>query len=381
MKILFICGSLEPGRDGVGDYVRRLAAEIIRCGHQATIIALNEKHLKSSSIEKQYDGEIALQVLRIPTIWPANRRFDFAKDWIGDFNPEWISLQFVPYSFNNKGFSFGLGKRLKKIGGHCQWHIMFHELWAGRDENSDWKRYFVSGLQKLLIKRMTNCLSPSVIHTHLPVFYFKLKQFDWNIKKLPLFSNIEVTKATKNNDNKEIFRIGFFSQVEATEPIMSFLSILGKKASSMSLEVEILLIGGNEARMKQVGHAFETIKNLRKPVKYTGFLKNEELSVIIQSCTIGVTPIPRHGLGKSGSVAAFISHKIPVAALNCHFLYKATEIGFFDDDLCAAIITEPDFHQIEIAENAARIASDKIQLSKIAETFLSDLERSIISRN
>lgn len=27
MTILFLCGSLEPGRDGVGDYTRRLAGD------------------------------------------------------------------------------------------------------------------------------------------------------------------------------------------------------------------------------------------------------------------------------------------------------------------------------------------------------------------
>lgn len=32
MRLAFICVSLEPGRDGVGDYTRSLAAECIRQG-------------------------------------------------------------------------------------------------------------------------------------------------------------------------------------------------------------------------------------------------------------------------------------------------------------------------------------------------------------
>ena len=32
MKIVFICGCLEPGKDGVGDYTRRLSAELIDHG-------------------------------------------------------------------------------------------------------------------------------------------------------------------------------------------------------------------------------------------------------------------------------------------------------------------------------------------------------------
>ena len=46
MKIAFLCGSLEPGFDGVGDYVRMLASEVIVQGHQAVIVAINDTHLK-----------------------------------------------------------------------------------------------------------------------------------------------------------------------------------------------------------------------------------------------------------------------------------------------------------------------------------------------
>ena len=34
MKIVFICGSLEPGRDGVGDYVWRLSSEFRLIGKE-----------------------------------------------------------------------------------------------------------------------------------------------------------------------------------------------------------------------------------------------------------------------------------------------------------------------------------------------------------
>jgi hypothetical protein len=40
LNIVFLCGSLQPGRDGVGVYTRRLAGEVIRQGHQASIISL-----------------------------------------------------------------------------------------------------------------------------------------------------------------------------------------------------------------------------------------------------------------------------------------------------------------------------------------------------
>ena len=42
MKIAFICGSIEPGRDGVGDYTRRLAIELIKNSYEVAVIALHE---------------------------------------------------------------------------------------------------------------------------------------------------------------------------------------------------------------------------------------------------------------------------------------------------------------------------------------------------
>ena len=44
MNILFICGSAEPGKDGVGDYTRRLCGELLRTGHRTRILALCDNH-------------------------------------------------------------------------------------------------------------------------------------------------------------------------------------------------------------------------------------------------------------------------------------------------------------------------------------------------
>ena len=61
LKVLFICGGLHPGADGVGDYVRRLAAELICQGHLAGIIALNDAHTNLEINDYQQEGG-----LRIP---------------------------------------------------------------------------------------------------------------------------------------------------------------------------------------------------------------------------------------------------------------------------------------------------------------------------
>jgi hypothetical protein len=42
MKILFLTGSLEPGKDGVGDYTRLLANECGERGHEVFLLGLND---------------------------------------------------------------------------------------------------------------------------------------------------------------------------------------------------------------------------------------------------------------------------------------------------------------------------------------------------
>ena len=103
MKILFICGSLEPGKDGVGDYTRRLAGELIKQNTVIEIISLNDKYIKQIWEGTQEDGVQRIPVLRLPASCPWDKRLQKAKERIDSFEPEWLSLQYVAFAFNNKG--------------------------------------------------------------------------------------------------------------------------------------------------------------------------------------------------------------------------------------------------------------------------------------
>src|SRR5690606_2366760 len=128
------------------------------------------------------------------------------------------------------------------------------------------------------------------------------------VSPLPLFSNIEVTKERNNPEETCIFRVGFFSQAEISDSIAEFLESLAREVVLKGLTLEVLLIGGSEEPMNRIKNKIEDIKGYRNAVRITGFLCAEELSKALCGCTIGVSPVPRHSLGKSGSVAAFIAH-------------------------------------------------------------------------
>ena len=129
MRILFICPSLELERDGVGDCSRRLAEELVNQGHGCALVALNDQHLPLG--EQQLAQEAGLQVLRLSAglIW--EQRMTRARQFLEQYQPDWLSLQFVPYGFHRKGFCFGLVSRLLSITRGSRRHVFFHELSVG----------------------------------------------------------------------------------------------------------------------------------------------------------------------------------------------------------------------------------------------------------
>ena len=117
MTIIFLCGSLEPGSDGVGDYIRKLSAALLKMGHMVAAIALNDRQIRLLEEGHQAEDNLQIPVLRIPSLLPHAEKFRLASGFIEKWKPDWLSLQFVPYAFHEKGIPFGWARKLKQLGG------------------------------------------------------------------------------------------------------------------------------------------------------------------------------------------------------------------------------------------------------------------------
>jgi hypothetical protein len=102
VKILFIAGSLEPGKDGVGDYAQTLGDECRRLGHETFLMSLND-----SWIDKPSRGN---RSLCLPSTMPWVSRIKTGRTFVAENHPDLVSLQYVPYSFHPAGLSFALPK-------------------------------------------------------------------------------------------------------------------------------------------------------------------------------------------------------------------------------------------------------------------------------
>jgi glycosyltransferase involved in cell wall biosynthesis len=367
MTILFLCGGLQPGKDGVGDYSRRLAGELNRHGNECSIIAMNDADSPQVLEEIQQDlASTTIKVLRLPRGLDWKVRMVHMDSWIKKEKPDWISLQYVPFAFQRKGIPLFLAGRLKRISKGVRWHIMFHELWVGRESI---RQMLLSKIQRQLIIRQVHRINANVVHTHLPLYLRDLVRFFPTVKKLPLFSNFPmVTTPLMEPDN--LFRIGFFNQVGQRDQVIDFLLSLSKNCNRSGLDLQILLIGGAASSVQALKTQLETYVEFKDRITCTGFLDERGISASIANCSIGITPLSFSTLGKSGTSAAFLAQGIALAVP----VIDDREKPFFNDELMQALITVPDFDKINFARKAAQESKYLLSLSEIARIFLNDLK-------
>lgn len=375
MKILFICGSVEPGKDGVGDYIRQMCGALIKKNHTVHILALCDKFCQELIEEIQVVDKKPITVTRIPVNTLKNQRFTYTQNLISEFKPDWLSLQFVPYSFNSKGLPFWIPKFINKLRGNFSLHIMFHELWIGRLKEDGFKNKIISHLQEDIIKQLLKKNQPKRIHTQLPVYMANLERLGYKVMPLQLFSNINPSSEVAYNSSESIFRLAFFSQIETNSSIIEFINTLTTDLKEKGILSELVIIGGEKSRMLQHKEVLEKQCPKLTKVSYTGFLSELEISEVLRNCDFGITPVPRHALGKSGTIAAFFAHGIPVAAPITVKGYESDGIGHFNTNLIDAILTKPDVTKIQKAQKVAQSFKHMVSIENTCDGFINSLKQ------
>jgi len=311
VKLIFLCGSLEPGKDGVGDYSRRLACELIRKSHEVAIIALNDRVSTSLYDGLQSSNGIEVPVLRLPASMDEKERFSYVGDYIRTFGPEWVSLQYVPFSFEKRGLPFSFGKHLKSLGSNIKWHFMFHELWVGLHGYSSFKLKMLGLMQKVIIKQMLAAINPESVTTSIGIYK---KNLGWKeVNLIPLFSNIPVAdmpqEDMRNPDNLTAVHFGCFTgALEDYKRQVDFLTAIGEKTG----KTVCLEIMGNGGHYKEKALDISRRAFGEENVIDRGFLPEEAISNHLLRADIGISRADYTLFGKSGSAMAMLEHGLPL---------------------------------------------------------------------
>jgi hypothetical protein len=342
MRIIFICGCIEPAKDGVGDYTRRLAVELQKNGSETAIISINDPYVIKPGLEHQKAGEIRIPVYRLPSV----SFISYARPFAEAFSADIYSLQYVPFAFQPKGLPFGLSRNLRYLNPEAKWHVMFHELWVGIDRESSIKIKLWGRLQKRLITSMLQKLDPDFVHTHITIYKLLLQKAGFKTQQLPLFSNIpeqipgqvperiperipeHIPEHTSERipEVSEEIRFVLFATIHPGAPLKIFALDLAKYQEKYRVRIRVTFAG--------ICGPLETLwvrelnaNGITTEVK--GMQSSENLSHILSHSHFGLTTTPYVQANKSGAVAAMLLHGLPVLCVSRDWSPK----GFSPADL------------------------------------------------
>jgi hypothetical protein len=313
MKIAFLCGSTEPGVDGVGDYTLHLAQSLVIRGNQCIVIALNDQHVNAHHVSSlsQASGD-GLLMLRIPASVPWRDKARFLSTQLQQFKPDWISLQYVPYAFNRKGLPWILFPCLASSRSQAKWHVMAHELWV--DPEANLKNRLLATIQKRLLQLLLAYLQPFVLHTSNEYYVQLLASIGGRPSILPLFTNISIqSTAPILSQPDEGLRFILFGSIHQEWDPMPLFENLKRVAREFRIpRLTFVSVGstGEYGRDLWVRLA-STMPDWMRFVQL-GVLPASEISHQLQYSDFGITSTPSHLLGKSGSVAAMLAHGLSV---------------------------------------------------------------------
>ena len=326
MRLVIFCGSLEPGRDGVGDYTRRLGCECIRGGHEVVAVALNDQYVDRSFIGIQSMENISMSCLRLPATSTWGSRIVETRKWLEPFSPEWASLQFVPFGYQSKGLCFGLGKKVLALCPGARWQIMFHELWLGLGRGSSLKHRLWGALQKSIILDLVSRLNRPVIFTQADPYQQALQRENINATLLPLFSNITYTAgdgwdellapAMKNAtraavDRQKLYLTGIFGAVPPEWSAQKTTDALFPLAQRFGRRLVLVFFGKSHLSPQQLTGLKNALLD-QAVVLMLGERTPVEISWILQTLDLGLATTPLQVIQKSGTVAAMWAHGLPV---------------------------------------------------------------------
>jgi len=326
MKILFICGSLEPGSDGVGDYTCRMAGELIRQGHQSCVVGLNDKFILTSKREIRKDEETPVNILRIPTRMSWQNKKKIAASFIAEFNPQIASLQFVPYGFHSKGIPIRLPKYLNSLSSRkFKWHIMFHESWIATNKKTIFKNRIVSLLQKFIIKNIIKKLRIKAISTSNVHYQQILGQEGIQAGVLPLPSNIPISTVTLEKmrrefavlgitiENRSLWTIlGIFGTFRSNVDLVNLVCEKYKEVKNRSGRLAFFSMGKSGVHQEQI---LDQIKRKTDPsifIHSFGQRDASDISAFFKLIDYGVSTVPSDLAGKSGAFAAMKFHGLDI---------------------------------------------------------------------
>ncbi|HEY5752838.1 MAG TPA: hypothetical protein VIT21_06800 [Chthoniobacterales bacterium] len=385
MKLLFLCASVEPGRDGVGDYTRRVATECAARNHEAAIVALNDEHSAGASDEND-DG---VRILRLSRDLSWKERISRTIARVTDVGPDWTSWQFVPYGYHPKGLSQPALLDLASALGRARGHIMFHELWNDLAIGESTRLKLIGWMQRRGILKFLKHLAPVLVHTSNEAYAAVLTRENYHARVLPLFGNVPIAAAPS-----PVCRAKTLSFLPAPQPLEDrggdpfFIGVtfgtlhpqwkseataawMRKTAAELGRQPALLISGRAGANAVIVKTVFS---NAGIATVETGEQDANTISTILQGADIGIVSSPWALVGKSGAASAMRDHGLPVVVPRDDWRLQKGPISGPPRDSLLARLADLATPEATLRWLALRQAP-RSRLSPVVDDFLGQLEK------
>ena len=367
MKIILISSSLKPGHDGVGDFARQIASELILQGHNAYLLALHDKFINSPFVGTQITNSLEIPVCRIPAETDASQKISLAKSWIDDIDPDWLSFQYVPFGYHPKGLPFGLSRLLAAIGNGRRWQIMFHELWVGMAREESVKLKLWGKLQRYIVRSLIRDLAPQVIHTQTRLYVEQLTKMGYKASYLPICSNIPVSPGFIKADTLAI-RLIVFGSIHSGAAIDSLAADAALYAQKYRTPVSLVFAGHCGAEQDKWAAVWQ---QAGLDIEINGPQPEDGISALLHGATLGVASTAMAVIEKSGAFAAMRAHGLPVINISKTW----TPRGVSRQSTTPGIAPYAPGKFEELLNNRNKYTVAATPASAIARTMVEDLQK------
>lgn len=318
MRILFITNNFPPVVDGVGDYTFMLSRYLMENSWEVGVVCNKRVRADLSEIFVVTDLESSSQnlttdkIVLFPVIpnWNCGWRITM-KRVISAFKPDLISLQYVPYAFNQYGIPISMAF-LPYVIGPVKLTVTFHEA-AIRYSLSNIKSFPIGCIQRLIANFLAfkSCVAFTSIKHYLKYFYLRKRPL-----LLPVGNNLQLKIETCSKrifEQKEVTLCTF--GIRNYDTVLTALNVLKKNSS---IPFRYLIIGNLSADKKRIVEHMAAKLELLAHISILGYLPAHIAFKYLQAADLflEITYAKYKSRGgtnlKSGSFAAAMAAGLPV---------------------------------------------------------------------
>jgi hypothetical protein len=329
MRIALIAGSAEPGRDGIGDHARILAAELNRRGHTAWVLAISDIHVGEPGSSRSLVGDSEVTALRIPANTSSFRRFALARAALDNADVEGVLYDFSPTQYEKRGLIWPVARDMAALSYGRKRALLVHEYSLGSEQGAGPKRRLWGRAQGYGFRRFTRSINGLRIATTNPLYARMLERDGYSAAIVPLYGNIPLLPPPAENwcharlreagiepkGTRGFYCGGLFGGIYSSAELAVAMPVLQAAAKVADGKLAILSVGHLGAtetlwRDWQAKFAGDAI------FLALGQRMADEVSAYIHGLDIGLNTVSQVLAGKSGSLAAFLDHGLPTLMLN-----------------------------------------------------------------